>query len=160
MPLEVVDDVVSEPPPPPEPTRAELWNQIKIFCASTMSCFELLLILAVTCRTAFTRTITSLYVLTLLTLQTHVQLNLLGRASYVSSVVSTLPSTSTPGQLSATYDDDLELALYAEKAQLDAIGLSKDTERKYLTFSWWLLHRGWKVVGARVRSAVEEVIGP
>lgn len=30
----------------------------------------------------------------------------------------------------------------------------------YLTFSWWILHCGWKVLKERVREAVEEVVGP
>jgi hypothetical protein len=35
--------------------------------------------------------------------------------------------------------------------------LSSESEMKYLTMSWWLLHVGWKDVGERVRRAVEEV---
>jgi peroxin-3 len=35
--------------------------------------------------------------------------------------------------------------------------ISEETERKYLTLSWWILHVGWKDVGERVRRAVEEV---
>lgn len=115
--------------------------------------------------TAFTRTITSLYIITLLTLQTHVQLNLLGRASYVSSVISTLPSSNSTESLEMkgmSYDEDLELALYGARKVKDEgqVCVSKETERKYLTFSWWLLHRGWKTIADRVRSAVEEVVGP
>ena len=114
---------------------------------------------------AFTRTITSLYIITLLTLQTHVQLNLLGRASYVSSVISTLPSNGSTESLKdkvMDYDEDLELALYGAKKQKDEaqVGVSKETERKYLTFSWWLLHKGWKTIAGRVRSAVEDIVGP
>ena len=35
--------------------------------------------------------------------------------------------------------------------------VSEETERKYLTLSWWILHVGWKDVGERVRRGVEEV---
>lgn len=35
--------------------------------------------------------------------------------------------------------------------------IKEETERKYLTLSWWILHVGWKDVGERVRRAVEEV---
>lgn len=35
-----------------------------------------------------------------------------------------------------------------------------DTNRKYLTFSWWLLHRGSKDIMARVEAAVNHVFGP
>lgn len=61
-----------------------------------------------------------------------------------------------------SYDEDLELALYGEKVKQEEreVGVSKDDERKYLTFSWWLLNEGWKSVGERVKQAVEEVVGP
>lgn len=39
----------------------------------------------------------------------------------------------------------------------DVPAISEETERKYLTLSWWILHVGWKDVGERVRRAVEEV---
>ncbi|SGY69340.1 BQ5605_C004g03000 [Microbotryum silenes-dioicae] len=143
---EIVGVAEAEPKLPLR-TRAELWNDIKLL--------------------SFTRTITSIYVLTLMTLQTHVQLSLLGRSAYVASVVSTL---SAPSTLDKAEDDivvdfntdwDLEMALYGEKAQTsDQVGVSKDTERKYLTFSWWLLHKGWRLIGDRVQRAVNKVVGP
>jgi peroxin-3 len=34
-----------------------------------------------------------------------------------------------------------------------------ETNRKYLTFSWWLLHRGSKQIMERVTAAVKEVFG-
>ena len=40
-----------------------------------------------------------------------------------------------------------------------AYGNDFETNRKYLTFSWWLLHRGWKEVMANVENAVKEVFG-
>lgn len=61
-----------------------------------------------------------------------------------------------------SYDEDLELALYGEKIKKEEteVGLGKEDERRYLTFSWWLLNEGWKGVAERVKSAVEEVVGP
>lgn len=35
-----------------------------------------------------------------------------------------------------------------------------ETNRKFLTFSWWLLHRGWRDIMERVESAVKEEFGP
>lgn len=35
-----------------------------------------------------------------------------------------------------------------------------EINRQYLTFSWWLLHKGWKDIMTRVSSAVNEVFGP
>jgi hypothetical protein len=41
-----------------------------------------------------------------------------------------------------------------------AYGNDLETNRRYLTFSWWLLHRGWKEVMHKVEAAVTEVFGP
>ena len=112
-------------------TKLELWNELKIM--------------------SFTRTVTALYSLTFLTLLTQVQLNLLGRFTYVSSVVALsnttdasyrMESTSTKGSLSST------------NGQLDF-----QTEKKYLTFSYWLLHEGWRRWSEKVREVVEDVVG-
>jgi hypothetical protein len=35
--------------------------------------------------------------------------------------------------------------------------IKEESESKFLTLSWWLLHVGWKDVGERVRRGVEEV---
>ena len=35
--------------------------------------------------------------------------------------------------------------------------IHEESESKYLTLCWWLLHVGWKDVGERVRRGVEEV---
>lgn len=103
---------------------------------------------------AFTRTITAIYVLTLLTLQTHVQLNLLGRSTYITSVV-----TSHTGESSETIQvENGDSSIPTADGAMGVI--SKETERMYLTFSWWLLHQGWKDVAARVQMAVEEIVGP
>ncbi|KAG9319738.1 hypothetical protein KVV02_004854 [Mortierella alpina] len=112
-------------------TKLELWNELKIM--------------------SFTRTVTALYSLTFLTLLTQVQLNLLGRFTYVSSVVALsnttdasyrMESTSTKGSLSST------------NGQLDF-----QTEKKYLTFSYWLLHEGWRRWSEKVREVIEDVVG-
>ena len=56
-------------------------------------------------------------------------------------------------------NDDLENGVTEHKIVRTG-EISKETERMYLTFSWWLLHEGWKEVAGRVRAAVEEVVGP
>ena len=120
---------------------------------------------------AFTRTLTTLYVLVLLTLQTHVQLSLIGRSHYVASVLSSLPPaspvvTDTPLlDAQAESDDDFEKALYAAKGGYAPVEQGSErerekTEREYLTMSWWLLNVGWKQVGEKVEAAVNEVLGP
>lgn len=142
-----LDASLSEPPPPASPsatslpkskldgmTKAEIWNELKIL--------------------AFSRLLTSIYCLALLTLQTHVQLNLLGRYAYVSSVFAMAENEDHP-----SYS---ELPTFARRPEDDEATKSVDlrTERRYLTFSWWLLHRGWEEVALRVREKVEEVLGP
>jgi dihydrofolate reductase len=103
---------------------------------------------------AITRALTLLYTLSLLTLLTRIQLNLLGRRTYLSSVVS-LASPPNPSQ--ATHismennDDDNYDSVY---------GNDFETNRKYLTFSWWLLHKGSKEIVEKVNAAVKEVFGP
>jgi peroxin-3 len=40
---------------------------------------------------------------------------------------------------------------------VEADAINEESQSKYLTLSWWLLHVGWKDVGERVRRGVEEV---
>lgn len=41
-----------------------------------------------------------------------------------------------------------------------AYGNDFETNRKYLTFSWWLLHRGWRALLENIEPAVQEIFGP
>ncbi|KID91076.1 Peroxin-3 family protein [Metarhizium guizhouense ARSEF 977] len=99
---------------------------------------------------AVTRAFTLVYTLALLTMLTRVQLNLLGRRSYLSSVVA-LATGSQQATISLENNDD--------DNPEQAYGSDFDTNRKYLTFSWWLLNRGWIRVMNRVESAVRTVFG-
>ncbi|CRG88603.1 Peroxisomal biogenesis factor 3 [Talaromyces islandicus] len=114
----------------PARTKTELWNEVKI--------------------SSITRSFVLIYTLSLLTLLTRIQLNLLGRRNYLSSVVS-LASPSNDASTIRLEDHDDEFS--------QAFGNDFETNRRYLTFSWWLLHRGWKDLTAKVRSTVEEVFG-
>lgn len=106
-------------------TKVMLWNQIK--------------------DKSLSRLITSLYTLALLALQTHIQLNLIGRRTYISS-------------LEANVRDDSD----GHRVELQGPGVdgnedeeqARTTDRQYLTCSWWFLHNGWKVVAERVEAAV------
>lgn len=111
--------------------KLELWNELKIM--------------------SFTRTITALYSLTFLTLLTQVQLNLLGRFTYVSSVVA----------LTNTTDAAYRIESPSAKGSLSSTNglLDFQTEKKYLTFSYWLLHEGWRRWNEKVQEVVESVIG-
>lgn len=37
--------------------------------------------------------------------------------------------------------------------------LDPQTERMFLSASWWLLHRGWRKCSERVKEAVDDVVG-
>ena len=111
-----------------------------------------------TARTAITRAFTLIYALSLLTLLTRIQLNLLGRRNYLSSVVSLAsppPRKSedqSPGGISLENRED-------DENREDYYGTDYDTNRMYLTFSWWLLHRGWVSLRNKVEAAIIEVFG-
>lgn len=150
-PISKQDSVPIQHQPTPEELLAEkkqklaLWNELKI--------------------TAFSRTITTLYSLVLLSLQTHIQLNLLGRYAYLTSVVSlSAPASSTNHRIrlerhdGKELDADLESTLLRDDDEL-AGGIDVQTERLYLTFSWWFLHQGWKELADNVKDAVQDVFG-
>ncbi|KAJ5512455.1 hypothetical protein N7463_002007 [Penicillium fimorum] len=121
----------SDGQPRPKRNKTQLWNEVKI--------------------TSVTRSFTMVYTLSLLTIFTHVQLNLLGRRNYLSSVISLATPPANASTISLEdHDDELTQTL----------GDDFETNRRYLAFSWWLLHRGWKDLMGRVQTAVEEVFGP
>ncbi|KAF2819236.1 peroxisomal membrane protein [Ophiobolus disseminans] len=114
-------------------TKAQLWSEMKIG--------------------SITRAFTLIYTLCLLTLLTRIQLNLLGRRNYLASVVSlAAPQPANEGSrinLENNDDDNFE----------QAYGNDFETNRRYLSLSWWLLHRGCIDLIDRVRGAVKEVFG-
>ncbi|MCJ1260184.1 peroxin [Lobaria immixta] len=113
-------------------TKGQLWNELKI--------------------NSITRAFTLLYALSLLTLLTRIQLNLLGRRNYLSSVVA---SASHPPQ-----DPTISLENRDDDNVEQPYGNDFETNRKFLTFSWWLLHRGWRDIMEKVQAAVKDVFGP
>jgi peroxin-3 len=121
---------------------------------------------------AVTRTLTVLYSITLLTLFTNIQLSLLGRYKYIQSVIQfereeearsrrqyelSLPSILSPSPVDSTRLHDIEASLTGSEEGIWREGIDAETERKFLTLSWWILNVGWKDVGERVRRGVEEV---
>jgi len=133
-------------------SKAEIWREVKMLTV--------------------TRTLTVLYSITLLTIFTNIQLSLLGRYKYIQSVMQMergeeararreYESPASATLFSFLDDHDIE-ALVGQRAgwEEDGVwreGVDAETERKYLTLSWWILNVGWKDVGERVRRGVEEV---
>lgn len=118
--------------PRPRRTKAQLWNELKI--------------------TSIVRAFTMIYSISLLILLTRIQLNLLGRLNYLSSVIS-LSHPPPPGRestISLENNEDQGAANF---------GNDFETNRRFLTFSWYLLHRGYAQIMNKVRTAVEEVFG-
>jgi peroxin-3 len=99
---------------------------------------------------AITRSFTLIYTLALLTLLTRIQLNLLGRRSYLSSVVSLATGGGVEQSTISLENND-------DDNPDQAYGNDFETNRRYLTFSWWLLHRGWREVMLKVEAAVKDV---
>lgn len=115
---------------------------------------------------AFTRALTILYSLTLLSLFTHIQLNLIGTRKYVESVrqmarqaqfgESVSLGSLFWGSSSSIFGlQGLDEGEGGEEEDVDV--MTEELERKYLTMSWWLLNVGWRDVASRVREAVEIV---
>ena len=112
---------------------------------------------------AFTRTLTVLYSMTLLSLFTHIQLSILGRSKYIQSLIQQERDERMREQLE--FSTSVYSLFWGDRSLEDpdtdkleeSESVSEETERKYLTLSWWILHVGWKDVGERVRRGVEEV---
>ncbi|KAI1617906.1 Peroxin-3 [Exophiala viscosa] len=119
--------------PSPRRTKAQLWNELKI--------------------TSITRAFTLIYSLSLLMILTRIQLNLLGRLNYLSSVIS-LTQPLPPGRANSISLED-----HDDASMGAGVGNDFETNRRYLTFSWFLLHRGYAQIMSKVRSAVREVFG-
>ncbi|KAI9507256.1 Peroxin-3 [Russula earlei] len=135
--------------------KAELWREVKMLTV--------------------TRTLTALYSITLLTIFTNIQLSLLGRYKYIQSVIQlerdedarfrlqyelSLSSMLFPSLVDMAGSHDIEALLGQQTGLEEGIwreGVNGETERKFLTLSWWILNVGWKDVGERVRRGVEEV---
>lgn len=62
---------------------------------------------------------------------------------YVAKFIPGLASTPRPTEVEIFDQDEEE-----DKAE---------AERLFLTYSWWLLHKGWREVADRVDDAVEQV---
>lgn len=81
---------------------------------------------------SFSRAFTSIYMLALCILFTNTQLNILGRSIYLDSIPSCYES-------------------------MPAFSLDSDTERQFLTFSWFLLNKSWITCRDMVDEAVNSV---
>ena len=130
-------------------------------CAAERFLFAIL----ITICAAFQRSVAAVYLLSLLTLHTHIQLNLIGRRKYVSAVheQADAQNGSSNGSVESLLMDksSSEDGLPNGHSHLpEHVYADNVAERQYLTFTWWYLHRGWHAVCDRIENATQSIIGP
>lgn len=107
--------------------------------------------------TAFHRTITAIYLVCLLELLTHIQLNLLGRYNYVSSVYEqALPDGERTHENGNGLSEKDPLCGKHDGIASAGKKLDSVSERQYLSFGWWFLQKGWRQVSELVKQVVDE----
>ncbi|KAJ2742545.1 peroxin [Coemansia sp. BCRC 34301] len=104
-------------------TKVEIWEEIKI--------------------QSFARTLIAVYAESLLTMLVHVQLNMIGRSTYLDSVV---------GRLADPNDSQESLEGHYESR------LSVADEQNFLMLSWWFLNRGWRQMMVQISNATSHCI--
>ncbi|ORX78447.1 Peroxin-3 [Anaeromyces robustus] len=115
-------------------TKRELWEELKIM--------------------SFTRLIASVYIINLIALLTYLQINLIGRYVYIDSVITLNHNKNdTDSTTKSTKEKEFNPT---ETSQ----GLSTEIQAKYLAFSYYLIHVGWKELAERVKEETEKEIGP
>ncbi|KAF9065593.1 Peroxin-3, partial [Rhodocollybia butyracea] len=133
---------------PTSRTKAQLWNSVKLL--------------------TFTRTLTTMYSTSLLSLLTLTQLTILARVKYIHAIrqmsseedqdVALHGEMTMPNMLlmavKAQLDDDDRSFEHASSSDMTFESLSAD----YLTLSYYLLHIGWKDLSTRVQPAVEDAL--
>lgn len=106
---------------------------------------------------------TALYLICLLDLLTHVQLNLLGRYNYVSSIYEQAlpePDAQANGLNGHSGSEKYDTNSGDRSAPSSGKKLDSLSERQYLSFGWWFLQRGWRQVSRLVSQVVDESLGP
>lgn len=77
-------------------------------------------------------------------------------ASLIPASVSEWFFGSDPYTSSSGYESPDVIATREAELELQ----NSEAERLFLTYSWWLLHEGWRTISGRVEHAVDRVFGP
>lgn len=117
-------------------SKRELWEELKIM--------------------SFTRLISSIYIINLITLFTYVQINLIGRYVYMDSVVTLNQNKNENNESNKNENNNTN----NNKEESTFVGLPTEIQAKYLAFSYYLIHIGWKDLSEKVKKIVEKEIGP
>ncbi|KAL9112867.1 MAG: hypothetical protein Q9227_002944 [Pyrenula ochraceoflavens] len=126
----------------PRRTKQQLWAEIKV--------------------KSITRALTLMYSLAFLELLTRIQLNLLGRLNYLSSVLASSSASPSPPPTRSRDPSSSERIALVDSSNSPSPrppAGAFETNRRYLTFSWWLLHRGSSQLLSEISTAVSEVFG-
>jgi len=94
----------------------------------------------------------------------------MGLSDFADEAQATVPNLLSflPRAVSALFPTPAEKAAGSQPASMPTthqptvgdtgeIGERAEAERLFLTYSWWLLHEGWRGIGERVHEAVERV---
>ncbi|KAG7890964.1 hypothetical protein KL936_002248 [Ogataea polymorpha] len=124
-------------------SKTQLWNELR--------------------NQSITRFLTLLYCESLLIVFLHLQLNILSRRSYLETAIK-LASKTKGIKLENESNVDLDPAnLFLENDEELAMGSSRQeenlAEQAFLSYSWWLLNKGWIDIKNQVESSVEDIFG-
>ncbi|KAJ2521522.1 peroxin [Coemansia sp. RSA 2049] len=108
----------------PRRTKVEIWEDIKV--------------------QSFARTMTAVYSESLLTMFVHIQLNIVGRSTYLDSVV---------GKFVGDNEDNVVLEGRSQSR------ISMTEEQNFLMLSWWFLNRGWRKMMNLIVDAANHSVG-
>ncbi|KAI0462611.1 peroxin [Komagataella kurtzmanii] len=115
--------------PPELKSKNQLWQELKI--------------------KAITRFLTLIYCESLLIVFLHLQLNILSRKSYLETAIRL--ASETQG-----------IDLVDQESNGDFSGNTQDenlSEQAFLSFSWWLLNKGWLEIKNKIEPCVEQHFG-
>ncbi|KAJ2455472.1 peroxin [Coemansia sp. RSA 2336] len=108
----------------PKRTKVEIWEDIKV--------------------QSFARTMIAVYAESLLAILVHIQLNMVGRNTYLDSVVGKYAEgAGGKAVLEGRYVSRLSLA----------------DEQNFLMLSWWFLNRGWRRLMTQMLNATNQCVG-
>ncbi|ODV88074.1 hypothetical protein CANARDRAFT_210343 [[Candida] arabinofermentans NRRL YB-2248] len=135
-------------------SKTQLWNDLKI--------------------ESLTRFLTLLYCESLLIIFLHLQLNILSRKSYLETALKLASKSkgiklenesgiSLDSNYNLIDDDDLSTGSNSSESNLNSNNSLDDDnnlpEQAFLSFSWWLLNKGWLEIKSNVEQSIEDVFG-
>ncbi|KAJ1875896.1 peroxin [Coemansia sp. RSA 990] len=108
----------------PKRTKVEIWEDIKV--------------------QSFARTMIAVYAESLLAILVHVQLNMVGRGTYLDSVIG-------------KYTEGANGKVALEGRYVSQLSLAD--EQNFLMLSWWFLNRGWRRLMTQMLNATNQCVG-